>query len=155
MSVKETSWHFNNVEGIAYKYTIDDCAGIVICYIRSTNPYHREKVHIRSDLFLEYCLEKQIESNHPSICYNSLNSKERVNEAKGIARCHNNDTFDEEKGKKIAYYRAYNKYMTRRRNRVGAFIKELADMQKDAKDLYNMLRCKLARNEVRLEECTK
>lgn len=154
MSVKETSWHFNNVEGIAYKYTIDDCKGIVICYIRSTNPYHREKVHIRNDLFLEYYFEKRIK-NRSSMYYDSLNFKKRANEAKGIARCHNNDTFDEEKGKKIAYYRAYNKYMTRRRNRVSAFIKELADMQKDAKDLYNMLRCKLARNEVRLEECTK
>ena len=154
MSVKETSSHFNNVEGIAYKYTIDDYKGIVACYVKPMNPYCDEEYPIRDDYFLEHYFEKRIK-NRSSMYYDSLNFEETENEAKGIAKCHDNDKFEEEIGKKIAYYRAYNKFMTCRKNRMAAFIKELADMQKDAKDLYNMLRCKLARNEVRLEEFTK
>lgn len=154
--IKTIDWHFNKAEGIAYRYTVDDNMGIVVCYIKPMSPSSRPDYMdiCRDDLFLELYLEMKMLS-HKSSFHKSIHFKDSENEAKGIAKCHDNDKFDEEVGKKIAYYRAYNKFMTRRKNKVATVIAELNDMQKDAKEVYNMLRCKLARNEVRLEEYIK
>ena len=108
----------NTMNNFNVDYIVKEEEGVVVCIISDCKFNAVALVDDYTDIFSPCC-------DIPNVFL--LNDRYT-----GVAKCVNGDTFDEECGKRIAYKKAYLKYIT-------AFEKKVKFIEKDHKKFINLI----------------
>ena len=131
-------WNMN-VNQKDCKFYVDKANGVIVCvFNNSTNVLYNNLVR-----------------NTPYADYNLMKLTELPYQFVGVARCGKGDEFDEQVGRKLAFYRMKKKFYTSYFKRANAYFNAVDRAIGQQVDLFNLIGEKVGRNLDKMEEQLK
>ena len=121
------------------KFYVDRANGVVVCVLRNT----------------KYILRDNLEENNPYYVCRDIALANMPDQFIGVARCGKGDNFDEQVGRKLAFYRLKKKFYSSYFKRANAYFNAVDRVIGQQVDLFNLIGEKVGRNLDKMEEQLK
>lgn len=121
------------------KFYVDRANGVVACVLRNT----------------KYILHNDLAEKNPYVCQDIIEITNMPDQFIGVARCGKGDNFDEQVGRKLAFYRLKKKFYSSYFKRANAYFNAVDRIIGQQVEQFNQIGLKVGRNLDKMEEQLK